>query len=42
MIWDVLIDRKGVNRIQTELLLRKAQSVAAVLRNVIITVSRTF
>ena len=26
MIWDVLIDRKGVNRIQTELLLRKAQS----------------
>ena len=26
MMWDVLIDRKGVNRIQTELLLRKAQS----------------
>ena len=26
MIWDVLIDRKGVNRIQTELLLRKVQS----------------
>ena len=26
MIWNVLIDRKGVNRIQTELLLRKAQS----------------
>ena len=25
-MWDVLIDRKGVNRIQTELLLRKAQS----------------
>ena len=26
MMWNVLIDRKGVNRIQTELLLRKAQS----------------
>ena len=26
MIWDILIDRKGVNRIQTELLLRKVQS----------------
>ena len=26
MIWDVLIDRKGVNRIKTELLLRKVQS----------------
>ena len=25
-MWNVLIDRKGVNRIQTELLLRKAQS----------------
>ena len=26
MMWNVLIDRKGVNCIQTELLLRKAQS----------------
>ena len=26
MMWNVLIDRKEVNRIQTELLLRKAQS----------------
>ena len=27
MMWNVLIDRKGVNRIQTELLLRFAQQL---------------